>query len=471
MSAQNSDAGPLGDLYPYKEQYEIFSQIPQRGRDFEDVYDELQAIITIENEKWTEGQVSGTYYHGGLEHYDKLNKIFSLFSYVNLLQRDLCPSGTKFEGEILSMVAKMLNGEAVKEINPDDEVCGSITSGGTESILNAMLVYREWGREKGITQPEFVAPQTIHPAFEKGAHYLGIKLIRVPVKPDFEADVETMRSQITPNTIALAGSAGNYPHGVIDPLAELSQLALERQIGMHVDGCLGGFILPWIEKLGYDIPVFDFRLPGVTSMSCDTHKFGYALKGTSAVLYRNKKLRRFQYYSNSDWEGGVYASPTFQGSRSGGLSAATWAALVMTGEQGYLEMAQAIMTAADTIRAGITQIPELKILGKSTFVIAVASDVVDIYQVNDYLASKGWRMNGCQNPPGFHFCVTLRQGQPGVAERYVEDLRAAVEYAKDPPSPFPTSGAIYGLAGTLEGQTMLKQLILEWLDATYSLPG
>ncbi|MBN1149051.1 MAG: aspartate aminotransferase family protein [Anaerolineales bacterium] len=470
MSEESSSAGPLGDLHPYKNRFETFSQLPQQGRDFEEIYDVLKTMADLENQKWAQGQVSGTYYHGGLEHYDRLNHIFNLFSHVNLLQRDLCPSGTKLESEITAMVARMLNGEAAKAANPRDEVCGSVTSGGTESILNAMLVYREWGREKGITQPEVVAPTTIHPAFLKGAHYLGIKLIRTPVNADYEADVQAMRAQITPNTVALAGSAGNYPYGVIDPLPALSELALEHGIGMHVDGCLGGFILPWIEKLGYDIPPFDFRLEGVTSMSCDTHKYGYALKGTSVVLYRNEKLRRFQYFSCADWSGGVYGSPTFQGSRSAGLSAATWAAMVTTGEAGYLEHARAIMTAADKIRAGIARIPELKIFGKSTFVIAVTSDVVDIYHVNDYLASKGWRMNGCQNPPGFHFCVTLRQTLPGVAESYIDDLAAGVEYAKNPPQPFPMSGAIYGLAGTLEGQETLSQLIYAWLDATYSLP-
>jgi len=470
MSNDNSSAGPLGDLHPYKERFHAFAQIPERGRGFEEVYEELKTIAKMENSKWTEGQVSGTYYHGGLEHYDELNRIFGLFSYVNLLQRDLCPSGTKFESEIIAMTSKMLHGEEVKKLNSLDEVCGSITSGGTESILNALLVYREWGREKGIHQPEIIAPSTIHPAFLKGAHYLGINLIRVQVNLDFEADVREIQAKITPNTVALAGSAGNYPHGVIDPLEKLSGLAIDHQIGLHVDGCLGGFLLPWIEKLGYDIPIFDFRLPGVTSMSCDTHKYGYALKGTSVVLYRNQKLRRFQYFSVSDWAGGLYASPTFQGSRSAGLSAATWAAMVTTGEEGYLRDAKAIMAAADKIRSGITQIPELRIIGKSTFVIAVTSEVVDIYHVNDYLANKGWRMNGCQNPPGFHFCVTLRQALPGVAEKFVEDLRKGVEYAKNPSQPMPASGAIYGIAGSLEGQAMLNELILAWLDATYSLP-
>jgi glutamate/tyrosine decarboxylase-like PLP-dependent enzyme len=460
----------LGDMHPYRDKYTSYDRLPPTGRDRQEILAELAAIAAQEDHIWETGQVSGTIYHGGRDHYAFLNQVFALFSHMNLLQRDMCPSGTKFEGEVIAMVANVLNAPAVRQHNPQDEVCGVITSGGSDSIQSAMLVYRDWARaEKGITQPEMVVPTTIHPAFEKGAHYFGIQLIKVPVGEDYRADVDAMRSQITPNTIALAGSAANYPHGIIDPLEELSNLALEHAIGFHVDGCLGGFILPWIERLGYPLPVFDFRLPGVTSMSCDTHKWGYSLKGTSVVLYRNHNLRRYQYFTTSEWAGGMYISPTFQGSRSAGLSAAAWAAMVAIGEEGYLGAARGIMNAADTIRAGIASIPEIKIIGETTFVIGMTSDEVDIYHVNDYLRIKGWRMNGLQNPPGFHFCMTGPQSQPGVAERFVADLKDGVAYAKDPPSPTPVSGAVYGLASSLPGQMMLKEMLLYVLDEMYAL--
>ena len=462
----------FGDMHPYRDLFEIFAALPPKGLDEEEVFSVLEAVAAAENRTWETGQVSGTMYHGGKDHYAFLNRVFGLFSHANLLQRDMCPSGTKFESEITSMVAKMLHGDAVTQHNPDDEVSGTVTSGGSESISNAMYVYREWARaEKGITQPQMIAPDTIHPAFRKAAHYFGINLIRVPVNQGYEADVEAMAARINPNTIALAASAGNYPHGVVDPISRLSDLALAHGIGLHVDGCLGGFILPWIEKLGHDVPVFDFRLPGVTSISCDTHKFGYALKGTSTVLYRNPRLRRYQYFEVTDWQGGMYASPTSQGSRSAGLTAATWAAMVTMGEEGYLQAARAIMTAADKIRAGVATIPELQLVGKSTFLIALTSDAVDIYHVNDYLAMKGWRMNGLQSPPGFHFCMTLPQAKPGVAERFVGDLRAAVEYAKHPAQPEPKSGGVYGLAASSDGRAWLDGMMLDWLDATYCLPG
>ncbi len=458
----------FGDMHPYNERYEVFTRLPEKGIDEEELLDELAYMSDEENKKWQGGQCSGTMYHGGMEHYAFLNKVFSMFSCINIMQRDLCPSGTKFEAEVLAMVGKMLHGEEVGKVNRYDEEAGAITSGGTESIYNAMFVYREWGREeKGITAPEVIAPTTIHPAHLKAAHYLGMKVIRVSVNADFEADVDAMRACITPNTVALAGSAGTYPHGVVDPISKLSDLALEHKLGLHVDGCLGGFILPWIEKLGYDVPVFDFRLPGVTSISCDTHKYGYSLKGTSTINFRNKDLRRYMYFAQEDWSGGVYASPTVQGSRSAGLSAAMWAAMVAMGEEGYLSAARAIMDASDTIRAGIATIPEIRIMGKSTFLISMTSDVVDPYFVNDYLHAKGWRMNGCQNPLGFHFCITLPQTKPGVAEQFVKDLRAGVEFAKNPPYEIPKSGFLYGMGATSDGREMLRIGLKGYIDASY----
>jgi sphinganine-1-phosphate aldolase len=442
--------------------------LPTKGRSRDEIVRELREVANAEDARWEGGQVSGTYYHGGKDHYAFLNQVFGMFSHVNLLQRDMCPSGTRFEGEIVTMTAKMLNAEAAYARDSNDRVCGAITSGGTESIMLPMLVYRDRARaERGITAPEMVVPDTIHPAFSKGAHFFGIKLIRVPVGPDFLADVDAMQRAIANNTVAIAASAGNYPHGLIDPLERLSALAVERKIGFHVDGCLGGFILPFIEKLGYTVPPFDFRLPGVTSMSCDTHKWGFGLKGSSVVLYRNSALRRHQYFSMTDWAGGLYASPTIAGSRSEGISASTWAAMIALGEEGYLDAVRRIMKAADTIRQGAAQIPEIKIIGKPTFCIAMMSEVVDIYHVNDFLISRGWRLNGLQNPPGFHICVTLPQSRPGVAEKFVADLRDAVAYANTPPDSPAKSGAVYGGGAMKLDPKMVNDLMFAVLDSWY----
>jgi sphinganine-1-phosphate aldolase len=288
--------------------------------------------------------------------------------------------------------------------------------------------------------------------------------------PDFRVDLNAVKRLINTNTVALVGSAGNYPYGLIDPLEDLSDLALKHGLGLHVDGCLGGFILPWAEKLGYPIPVFDFRLPGVTSMSADTHKYGFGLKGTSVVLYRNKHLRQYQFFHVPDWPGGLYASPSMTGSRSGGLTASTWAAMVYLGEEGYLEAARAIMRVADEIKQGITTIPELKIIGEPTFVISFRSDEVDIFHVNDDMAAKGWRFNCLQLPPALHFCVTMPQTMvPGIAARLIDDLRASVAYAKKAAGTAAKSSALYGISGTAEGNKMATELMLGMFDILYEV--
>jgi sphinganine-1-phosphate aldolase len=314
-------------------------------------------------------------------------------------------------------------------------------------------------------------PNTAHPAFDKAGEYFGINMVHVPVGgPDFRVDPDAVAALINANTVALVGSAGNYPYGLIDPLDKLSDLALKHGLGFHVDGCLGGFILPWVEKLGYSIPTFDFRLPGLTSMSADTHKFGYALKGTSVILYRNKRLRRYQFFQVPDWPGGLYASPSMTGSRSGGLIASTWAAMVYLGEEGYLKAARAIMTMAGKIKRGIEAIPELTIMGDPTFVVSFYSDKLDIFHVNDYMVPKGWRFNCLQLPPALHFCVTMPQALvPGIAEKLIEDLRAAVEYAKSVAGTEAKTSALYGLAGSVEGNAQVTEMLHVLFDHLYGV--
>ena len=472
MSKQTTAEQNIDPFKPYKGRFESYHSIPKKGRDQEDIFKELSTMAEAENAKWKTGQVSGTFYHAGDEHRAFLNKIFSLFSHENTIQFDLCPSMFKMESEIISMTAKMLNGDAVKDINPEDEACGTVTSGGTESIMMAMKAYRDRAKvENGIKEPEIIMPHTAHPAFDKSDQYFGIKMVHIPVSaPDFLVDPEAVEAQINENTVAIVGSAGNYPYGLIDPLDKLSEIALKYKIGFHVDGCLGGFIFPWIEKLGYDIPTFDFRLPGVTSMSADTHKYGFALKGTSVVLYRNNNLRRYQYFNVPDWPGGLYASPTAAGSRSGGLTAATWAAMVYLGQEGYLKAAAAIMKIADKIKKGIEEIPELTLIGKPTFVISFLSEDVDIFHVNDFMKTKGWRFNVLQLPPALHFCVTMPQTfVPDIAERLIEDLRAGVEYAKSKAGTVAETTALYGLAGTIEGNQQVTELVFGFFDYLYSV--
>jgi sphinganine-1-phosphate aldolase len=389
----------------------------------------------------------------------------------------MCPSATKFEAEILSMALDLFHAGAVTDGDP----AGLVTTGGTGSILHAVLAYREQAAARGVTRPNLVKPETGHPAFDKACHLFGVELRTAPTDPDTTTvEPDSVAELIDDQTIAIVGSAGNYPYGTIDPIPELGELAQNRGVGLHVDGCLGGFILPFGEELGVEpIPTFDFRVPGVTSISADTHKYGYAFKGSSTLLVRDKALRNGQYFFVSGWTGGKYMSPGIEGSRSGGLIAATWATMVQLGRDGYRRYAEQIFATAAEMMAAVRSHPELRILGSPTFCFSFTSDPsgggdFDIYHVNDLMRERGWRFNGQQYPNAIHMAVTRPQTQPGVAEAFASDLADAVAYAVERKADAPFSAAIYGgVAGGLtdEADDLIRSVMADMLDKQARIPS
>lgn len=457
-----------GSLKPYRQEFPAFSRLPEQGLDRAEILKEMEALRAREESRWQEGYVSGAVYHGDPEHIEFLNRVYALNSQSNPLHSDLWPSITKFEAEVVAMTGRMLGAGTDSGADPERAVCGTVSSGGTESILLAMKTYRDRARERqGIRSPEMVAPVTAHAAFDKAARYFNIRMVRIPVGPDFRADVREAAKAISRRTVVMVGSAPSFPHGTIDPIEELSELARRKGIGFHTDACLGGFVLPWAEKLGYPVPPFDFRLPGVTSISADTHKYGYAAKGTSVVLYRGLELRHYQYYTTSEWPGGLYFSPTFAGSRPGALSAACWAAMVSIGENGYLEASRRILQTACKIKEGIRAIRGLRVLGDPLWVIAFASDELDIYRVMDFLTRRKWSLNGLHKPSCVHLCVTLRHTQPGVAGRFLEDLRDAVAHVRRNPGEKGGMAPVYGMAATLPLRGLVGDMLKRYLDVLY----
>jgi glutamate/tyrosine decarboxylase-like PLP-dependent enzyme len=457
--------GMEASVKPYRGEAASFARLPERGLGRDEVLRTVEDLAARERPRWRDGLASGAVYHGGDDHVDFLNRVYATSSQVNPLHADLWPSGAKFEAEIVAMTAAMLGGS-----DPSRQVVGTVTSGGTESILLAMKAYRDQARAgagRRARRPEVVAPSTAHVAFDKAAQCFGIKLVRVPVGSDYRADVAAMRRAVNRSTVAMVGSAPSFPHGVVDPVEELAAVAAGRRIGFHTDACLGGFVLPWARRLGYDVPGFDFQVPGVTSMSADTHKFGYAAKGTSVVLYRGTELRSHQYFTATEWPGGLYFSPTLAGSRPGGLSAACWAAMVATGEDGYLEATRRVLATGAAIRDGIAAIPRLRVLGDPLWVIAFASDGPDIYRVHEQMTRRGWSLNALQRPPAVHLCVTLRHTEPGVAERFLADLRASVAGAQAEPAGGPGAVPVYGLAATIPFRGMVRDLLKRYIDLLY----
>lgn len=463
---------PMTD-HPYTDRFFVNRAMPEQGRNPDDILAELATMATEEDLAWEGGKVSGTMYCGDHDHYAFLTEAFGKFAHVNALQRDLCPSATKFEGEIIAMVLDFLHADAAT----DSEPVGMVTSGGTGSIMHAILAYREHAAQtRGTSSPNIVIPETAHPAFHKAAHLFGVQVRIVDVDPETTTvQPETVEAQIDENTIALIGSAGNYPYGTIDPIAELGQLALKYGIGLHVDGCLGGFILPFGEELGYDIPPFDFRVPGVTTISIDTHKYGYSLKGTSTLMFRDKAIRNAQYFHIVGWTGGKYMSPGMDGSRSGGLLAATWASLVKLGRAGYREHADKIFATAATMMDAVRSHPELRIMGTPTFCFSFTSNDFDIYHVADFMRTRGWRFNGQQYPNAIHMAVTRPQTQDGVADQFAGDLAMAVDYAKTQQAAGITAemSAIYGgVAGglTQDVEEFIIAIMDDMMDKQQSLP-
>jgi len=468
----DSMLGDIGDsVRPYSGKTETYRRLPVEGRSREELLDLMGELQAQEADRWRDGYVSGAVYHGDARHIEFLNRVYAINSQANPLHADLWPSTLKYEAEVISMTAQMLGaGEAVNDDGAPAEVCGSVSSGGTESILLAMKAYRDRARaQRRVRHPEMVAPVTAHAAFDKAAEYFNIKMVKVPIGASYKADVAEARKAINRNTVVVVGSAPCFPHGIIDPIADLSELARARGVGFHTDACLGGFVLPWAERLGYPVPWFDFRLPGVTSISADTHKYGYAAKGTSVVLYRDPALRRFQYYTTTDWPGGLYFSPTFAGSRPGALSAACWAALVSIGEAGYLDATHKILETAASIKQGLREIPEIEILGEPLWVIAFASEEVDIYRVMDHMTERGWSLNGLHKPSCVHLCVTLRHTQAGVAERFVSDLKEAVAHVKSQPKAEGGMAPVYGLAAQIPVRTVVGELLERYIDLMYEI--
>ncbi|XP_058736592.1 sphingosine-1-phosphate lyase-like isoform X2 [Vicia villosa] len=398
------------------------------------------------------------------EHFYVINEACSMFAHTNPLHLDVFQSVVRFEAEVVAMTAALLGS---KEKASGGQICGNMTSGGTESILLAVKSSRDYMKsKKGITKPEMIIPESGHSAYDKAAQYFNIKLWRVPVNKDFQADVKAIRRYINKNTILIVGSSPGFPHGIIDPIEELGQLASSFGICFHVDLCLGGFVLPFARELGYDIPPYDFSVKGVTSISVDVHKYGLAPKGTSIVLYRNHEIRKNQFVAVTEWSGGLYVSPTIAGSRPGSLIAGAWAAMMSLGKEGYLEHTKAVMEGSKRLQKGVEEIPELFIIGRPDMtIIAFGSKVLDIFEVNDIMSSKGWHLNALQRPNSIHICVTL-QHVP-IVDDFIRDLKESVETVKQNPGPISGGLApIYGAAGKMPDRGTVQELLVDYMDGT-----
>ncbi|WP_256561130.1 pyridoxal phosphate-dependent decarboxylase family protein [Pyxidicoccus xibeiensis] len=432
-------------------------RLSSQGLSHQDVLKQMRDM-RAEDARWQDGRTWSLVYNAGEDIRRLLAEAYTEFMSENGLSPFAFPSLRRFESEVLAISAELFHGEGV---------AGTMTSGGTESILMAVKTARDFARaERGITEPEMVLPASVHPAFQKAAHYFGVKAVNVPVGPDFRADVKAMSAAIGPRTVLMVGSAPAYPQGLVDPITELAAAAKKRGVLFHVDACLGGFLLPFARRLGHEVPDFDFAVPGVTSLSADLHKYGYAAKGASVVLYRTPELRRYQFFTYADWSGGIYASPSMAGTRPGGAIAAAWAILKYLGEEGYLKLAGTVLDTARALREGITAIPGLKLLGAPRLsVFAFSSDTLDVYALGDAMEARGWKLDRQMQPPALHLMVTPAHAK--VVEPFLADLReCAASLASGAPAP-EGSAAMYGMLGTMPDRREAADFIRQFMDAIY----
>ncbi|MBM3118396.1 MAG: aspartate aminotransferase family protein [Chloroflexi bacterium] len=435
-------------------------EFPQKGISREEVLATLNSIRTGDGD-WKHGRMFSLVYNAGEEVEKLAGEACALFMNENALSPFAFPSLLKMETEVVSMMANLLGG--------DSETVGFMTSGGSESIMVAVKTARDFSRARRpeIVNPELIMPSSAHPAFNKAAHYLGLKTVVVPTDKSLSADVEAISSAINENTIMLIGSAFSYPHGILDPITDLAEIASRNGLWMHVDACVGGLILPFLSKLGYPIPPFDFQIPGVKSISADIHKYGFTPKGASTILYRNAELRQYQIFAYADFPGGAYATPNVLGSRPGGPIAASWAVMKYLGLEDFMRLTKTTIETTRRLIQGIEAIPELYVLGKPpATVFAFSSDVLNVFALGEKMKSFGWNIDSQHLPPSLH--MTVFPIHATIVEPFLADLHSAVtEVAALKPEDIAGEAALYGMIGSMPDRGMARDFAIQYLNDLY----
>ena len=441
-------------------------QIPKSGKDPSQILEQMESF-KANDYQWNKGKVFCLTYPVDDAHHDFLKESYGKFISENFLNPMAFESLKKMEREVVRMSLDLLNG--------DDESVGTMTSGGTESILMAVKAAREYAKKHKpwILRPELVCPASAHVAFEKACKYFGLKYVPVKLDNDFRVNMKSLRKAVGRNTVMIMGSAPQYPQGVIDPIEEMAAFAKKKNILFHVDACVGGFMLPWLEELGEDIPPFDFRVEGVTSMSADLHKYGFAAKGASVILYRNMKYMKHQFFVTTDWSGGIYASPNMPGTRPGGAIAAAWATLNKFGRSGYLEQAKKTIGVANDFKKRINSIDGLEVCGdpKATlYAFKSNKKELDIYAVADIMIDKGWFFDRQQFPASIH--MTIMPTHLEYIDEFMSDLEEAVAHVIAHPE-LSESGnaAMYGMMAKLPVRGLVKKSVEQVMESMWGASG
>jgi len=439
------------------------ARLPAHGLDADSVLDRI-GELRVDDRDWRGGRVFSLVYSAGDDVHHLLERAATLYSAENALNTAVFPSLGRMQQDIIGITTGLLGAD---RLPPDEagDVRGYLTSGGTESLLQATKTARDWGRsDRGVERPNMVLATSAHAAFEKAAHYFDVESRRVAVRTDCSADVDAMADAVDDQTVMVVGSAPTYPHGVIDPIPALADVASARGILCHVDACLGGFILPFLQQLGHVTKPWDLAVPGVTSISADLHKYGYASKGISVILYRHRRLAGLQPFITTNWLGGLYGSPSMAGTRPAGPIAAGWAVLHHLGQDGYLRLAEDAHQAATTITRAIERLPGLAVRGSpDATVFAFGGDgaggvggdgdgagdsdgaSIDSFALGDGLLAKGgWYFDRQSHPDSLH--ATVHAGHRDVVDQFCADLDAVNQALHRSGARASDRGSTYGTA-------------------------
>ena len=391
--------------------------LPAKGRSWDQLKSEMEALAANDFD-WRGSRLGVYVFNAGEDVREVAKDAYSMFIAENGLGPAAFPSLRRMEDDVVGFGLSLLGAT--------EDGCGDMTSGGTESILMAVKACRDWWRAQGNeTKTEIVTPYSAHPAFNKAAEYLGLTVKRVPVAPDFTADVDAMAAAISPNTMMIVGSAPCFPFGVIDEIERLSSLALEHKLWLHVDACVGGYFAPFARLNGVNLPPFDFALPGVRSMSADLHKYGYAAKGASTVFYRSADLREHQLFRFGEWPTGEMATPTLAGTRPGGAIAAAWAVMRYLGQEGYQEKTRIVIETREKYERGLEEIGGFRLWGRHQLgLLAFGSDEFDMFAVAEGMRDRGWMSANLREPKGMHLMLSPAHSE--VADQYLSDMADTV---------------------------------------------
>ncbi|CAD8089951.1 unnamed protein product [Paramecium sonneborni] len=442
-------------------------KIPENGMGYDKINERLRNWIDRDSKNYNSGKVSGSLYVQNDEKLiEECQEFTKNFIYSNPMHADLWPASRQLEAEVIKITGELFG--------QDKEGIGMLTTGGTESILLAILAYRNWAEsEKGITQPNMVIPETAHAAFYRAGEYFKIEIRVAKVnQKTFTVDLKDLKSHINSNTICIVGSIPNFPYGTKDPIEELAAIAKKKKIGFHVDACLGGFIVAFAKEKGMNYGKFDFTLDGVTSLSCDQHKHGLAPKGASTILFKTRQLRQYAFFSTATWSGGAYAVPTTQGSKSGIGAAGAWFTMLAIGRKKYTELSKSIINATIQLAKQINEIPELEVCGQPNInCVCFKSKInINVYSIHQILTQKGWNINTTQNPPGIHISVT-HQNIPNL-KLYVQDIKEAIQEIKANPSKYKKGGemgALYGTTQKIPNSKFAGNALKLYLDSVLKL--